>query len=151
MEIDAASTGKANTWSPKNDKLKKEGRCFKCQKIGHLKKDCPEWKNTTKKPLARIAKEGETKESHKVARVIKSMDDQEREDLLDAMIKENVFSESSALVVAARALSMRRMFITKQNALTIKLVLRTTHKTEEALIDSGATENFLDPRTVTKL
>src|SRR5712672_1751948 len=43
------------------------------------------------------------------------------------------------------------MFITKRNALTIKLVLRTTRKTEEALIDSGATENFLDPRTVTKL
>src|SRR5712672_2783766 len=43
------------------------------------------------------------------------------------------------------------MFITKRNALTIKLVLRTTHKTEEALIDSGATEIFLDPQTVTKL
>ena len=93
MEIDAASTGKTNTWSTKNNKLKKEGQCFKCQKIGHLKKDCPEWKNTTKKPLARIAEveEGETKESHKVARVIKSMDDQEREDLLDAMINETGF------------------------------------------------------------
>src|SRR5712672_3651174 len=153
MEIDATSTGRANRWSSENDKLKREGRCFKCQKIGHLKKDCPEWKNTTKKPLARIAeeKESETKESHRVARVIKSMDDQEKEDLLDAMIKENVFSESSALLVAARALSTRRMFITKRNALTIKLVLKTTRKTEEALIDSGATENFLDPRTVSKL
>src|SRR5712672_3759195 len=146
MEIDATSTGRANAWSSENDKLKREGRCFKCQKIGHLKKDCPEWKNTAKKPLARIAKEGETKESHKVARTIKSMDDQEREDLLDAMIKENVFSESTALVVAARALSTRRMFIYKQNALPIKLILKTTWKTEEALIDSGATENFLDPR-----
>ena len=151
MEIDATSTGKANAWSSENDKLKREGRCFKCQKIGHLKKDCPEWKNTAKKPLARIAKEGETKESHKVARTIKSMDDQEREDLLDAMIKENVFSESTALVVAARALSTRRMFISKQNALTIKLVLKTTQKTEEALIDSGATENFLDTRVVSRL
>src|SRR5712672_4257639 len=151
MEIDATSTGKANAWSSENDKLKREGRCFKCQKIGHLKKDCPEWKNTAKKPLARIAKEGETKESHEVARTIKSMDDQEREDLLDAMIKENAFSETTALVVAARALSTRRMFISKQNALTIKLVLKTTRKTEEALIDSGATENFLDPRVVSRL
>src|SRR5712675_3445124 len=43
------------------------------------------------------------------------------------------------------------MFITKRNALTIKLVLRTTRKTEEVLKDTGTTENFLDPRTVTKL
>src|SRR5712671_6143765 len=43
------------------------------------------------------------------------------------------------------------MFITKRNALTIKLVLRTTRKTEEALIDSGATKNFLNPQAVTKL
>jgi len=46
-----------------------------------------------KKPLARIAKveENEPKESHKVARAIKSMDDQEKEDLLDAMINETGF------------------------------------------------------------
>src|SRR5882762_8972679 len=83
MEIDAASIGKPNKqkWSDKNDKLKSEGRCFKCQKQGHMKKDCPEWK---RKPLARIAEaEEEPKEGHKVARVIKSMDDQQREDLLD--------------------------------------------------------------------
>jgi hypothetical protein len=35
--------------------------------------------------------------------------------------------------------------------LKIKLVLSTTLKTEGALIDSGATENFLDPRAVVKL
>ena len=39
----------------------------------------------------------------------------------------------------------------KRNALKIKLVLSTTLKTEGALIDSGATENFLDPRAVVKL
>jgi predicted aspartyl protease len=54
-------------------------------------------------------------------------------------------------MVAARALLTCRMFITKRNTLKIKLVLTTTQKTEEALIDSGATENFLDPRTVSKL
>ena len=43
------------------------------------------------------------------------------------------------------------MFITRRNALTMKLVLPTTLKTENALIDSGATENFLDPRTISRL
>jgi len=33
----------------------------------------------------------------------------------------------------------------------MKLVLPTTLKTKNALIDSGATENFLDPRTVSRL
>ena len=95
MEIDAASTGKPSKakWSIQNEKLKKEGRCFGCQKIGHMKKDCPDKNPTYKKPLARIAEteENEPKESHKVARVIQSMDDQEREDLLDAMINDTGF------------------------------------------------------------
>ena len=95
MEIDAASTGKPSNqkWSVKNDKLKKEGRCFKCQKPGHMKKDCPEWGTTFKKPLARVGKteEDEPKEGRQVARVIKSMDNQQREDLLDAMINETGF------------------------------------------------------------
>src|SRR5712675_1962170 len=94
MEIDAASTGKPSNqkWSAKNDKLKNEGQCFKCQKQGHIKKDCPEWKVTNKKPLARVTEaEEEPREGHKVARVIKSMDDQQREELLDAMINEMGF------------------------------------------------------------
>ncbi len=33
----------------------------------------------------------------------------------------------------------------------IKFILLTTHETENALVDSGATENFLDPRTVSKM
>jgi hypothetical protein len=37
------------------------------------------------------------------------------------------------------------------NALNIDMVMTTTKKTEFALLDSGATENFIDPRTVEKL
>ena len=43
------------------------------------------------------------------------------------------------------------MFTIKQNTLKIKLVLSTTLKTKGALIDSEATENFLNPRAVVKL
>ena len=31
------------------------------------------------------------------------------------------------------------------------MVLTTTQKTEQALLDSGATENFIDPRTIERL
>src|SRR5882757_9837997 len=43
------------------------------------------------------------------------------------------------------------MSSTKRNALTIRFVLSTTQQTEPALIDSGATENFLDPRIIIRL
>jgi hypothetical protein len=95
MEIDAASTKKAEgrKWSDKDEKLKKEGRCFKCQKQGHMKRDCPEKGDVPKRTFARIteAEEDEPKEGHKVARVIKAMTDQEREDLLDSMINDTGF------------------------------------------------------------
>ena len=44
-----------------------------------------------------------------------------------------------------------RQVVPKRNALKIKLVLSTTQNTEEALIDSGATECFMDHRTVSWL
>ena len=51
-------------------------------------------------------------------------------------------------MVAARVM---HQVVSKWNALKIKLVLSTMQKTEEALIDSGATECFLDHRTVSWL
>ena len=38
-----------------------------------------------------------------------------------------------------------------RSALNIDMVMTTTQKTKFALLDSGATENFLDPRTVERL
>ena len=55
------------------------------------------------------------------------------------------------LAVATRAAHACQILSTKQNALKIKLVLSTTQKTKEALIDSRATECFLDHRTVSHL
>ena len=54
-------------------------------------------------------------------------------------------------MVAAQALSIYWMSTIKWNTLKIKLILSTTSKTEGALINSGATENFLNPRVVVKL
>ena len=33
----------------------------------------------------------------------------------------------------------------------IKFILLTTHETENTLVDSGATENFLDPKTISRM
>ena len=59
--------------------------------------------------------------------------------------------ELPLFTVAARALSIYWMFTIKWNTLKIKLILFTTLKTKGALIDSRATENFFNPRTLVKL
>src|SRR5258708_23381780 len=43
------------------------------------------------------------------------------------------------------------MFIDKYSALMINFTLSTTLETEKALIDSRATKNFIDPRTVSRM
>ena len=55
------------------------------------------------------------------------------------------FLDTSRLAVAAW---VTHQVVSKWNALKIKLVLSTTWKTEEALINSRAMECFLDHRTV---
>jgi len=55
---------------------------------------------------------------------------------------------SPLLAVTAWALQVRSMYLSRRNAMKIQFILETTCKTESALVDSGATENFIDPRTV---
>ena len=51
MEIDSAQICPRNPKrEAKNTQLRKEGRCFKCEKQGHVKKDCPEWGKKGEKP-----------------------------------------------------------------------------------------------------
>ena len=51
MEIDSAQIRPRNPErEARNTQLKKKGRCFKCEKQGHLKKDCPEWGKKGEKP-----------------------------------------------------------------------------------------------------
>ena len=46
----------------------------------------------------------------------------------------------------ARALSTKRMYVTRKNAIHVPFLLHTSSKTaeEKALLDSGATHNFIN-------
>jgi hypothetical protein len=48
MEIDAAKFIKDPKREEENAKLRKEGRCFKCKKQGHMKNACPDWAKESK-------------------------------------------------------------------------------------------------------
>ena len=54
-------------------------------------------------------------------------------------------------MVVAWVLYLNRMSDNHRSALNIDMVMTTTQKTEFALLDSGATENFLDPQTMERL
>jgi hypothetical protein len=50
-------------------------------------------------------------------------------------------------VVYARVLYLNWVFNNHTSALNIEMVMTTTQKTKTALVDSGTTENFIDPWT----
>jgi hypothetical protein len=43
---------------------------------------------------------------------------------------------------------LNRVTSNREAALNIKMVMTLNNETKQALIDSGATENFIDPQTV---
>jgi hypothetical protein len=50
--------------------------------------------------------------------------------------------------VFARVLYLNRVANNPTNALNIDIITTMIHKTEKALVDSGATENFIDPKVI---
>jgi hypothetical protein len=103
MEIDSAKVqGRNPEREAKNARLCKEGQCFKCHKIGHLKKNCPEWPSKSDKPppypskgcATNLFNIKETKEEEEqpgdlkeLARSMSSLGDDQRDELFDLLLK----------------------------------------------------------------
>jgi hypothetical protein len=51
-------------------------------------------------------------------------------------------------MVYARVMYLNQVTSNQEAALNIEMVMTLNNKTKQALIDSRATENFIDPRTV---
>jgi hypothetical protein len=58
------------------------------------------------------------------------------------------FLEAPSQTVYARVLYLNWVTNNQDSALNIEMVITLNHETEQALIDSGATKNFIDPRTI---
>src|SRR6266403_951054 len=104
MEIDAGVPDKTTINKQKENLcIQREGRCFKCGKQGHIKRECPEWKGKNEKPppykpKACVAKAVEPEEALEqtldltsLARSMKVLDSQKKEDLFDLLMEEPDF------------------------------------------------------------
>ena len=107
MEIDAAKISKDPKKEEEATRLKREGRCFKCQKQGHMKKACPDWGQQEKgkpppyQPKARattlptIKEEGPSSKENldlkQLARSIHTLDDQRTEELFELIMDREDF------------------------------------------------------------
>jgi hypothetical protein len=109
MDIDAVIVEKADrikgtqTRNAEQLRLMKEGRCFGCQKQGHVRRDCPERKGKGNapppyKPKARTIVTNEAgplppdmADLKPVIRSITALNDNDKESLFDSLMKEEDF------------------------------------------------------------
>src|SRR5882757_2320800 len=102
MDIDAAIVpGKDPRKITESERLKKEGRCYKCQQQGHLKRNCPEWPKKADKPppypfkgrsitLNTIDEEGQgSKDLKELARAMMTLDIKEQDELFNNLMYGN--------------------------------------------------------------
>jgi hypothetical protein len=103
MEIDSTQVQEQNPKKEaKSARLRKEGQCFKCHKIGHLKKNCPEWPSKLDKPppypskgcatnlstIEEDKKEEEWPDNLKeLTRSMSSLGDDQRDELFDLLLE----------------------------------------------------------------
>ena len=102
MEIDATRTQQNPEKAAESARLRKEGRCYKCQQIGHLKKNCPEWpkkidkpppypskaRTTALEPIKETGEEGPS-DLKELARSMSFLDDDKKDELFDLLLQGN--------------------------------------------------------------
>ena len=102
MDIDAAIVPRKDPRKiTENERLKKEGRCYKCQQQGHLKRNCPEWPKKADKPppypfkgrsttLNTIDEEGQgSTDLKELARAMATLDIKEQDELFNNLMDGN--------------------------------------------------------------
>jgi hypothetical protein len=130
--------------------------CFKCNKEGHIARDCP-LKNRTKDQDAKYGRLAPTKNEpptvlEKLVHAVKKVADSEekKEQLFELIIKKGIFSIKE-LATLSRTLHLHAVYhFNSANKLELltKICSYKGTTTEPALVDSGAMENFVDRNLV---
>jgi hypothetical protein len=101
MEIDSARLQGINPQKEtENARLRKEGRCYKCGEIGHLKKECPKWQSTSVKPppyskarstnlktIEETVEEDQPQDLKELARSMTTLNDDKKDELFNLLLE----------------------------------------------------------------
>ena len=149
-----------------------KGNCFKCGQHGHFARNCPQERRKTRTNAVQNwranngqppIKEQEGHEENKPSRVKTAVAaftilSQEEKSTLASTIggkeaKEKNLSRSLINSAFIRALSSERVFLSNRQSMSIRVYIHTANKRVEtpALLDSGATENFINHRYATHM
>ena len=145
MDVDAVRVDALAT--EEKEKLAKEGRCFRCKKQGHISRKCPEREKNKNAPrrgnqgmtVRVVAVENEDNGQNKVEELaggIRELWEDEREGFLnrsDPTAWIRAMSPRATLVSAIKGITTHFTFLSKRG-----------RADERTLVDSGATENFMD-------
>jgi hypothetical protein len=140
----------------KKEKHHLEGRCYKCSKQGHVVHNCPNRKTLVQ---ARVVdtQESEAMTPHWIAKILQAYNNDKCDLFIKVMQEEDDkmgFSSclgTMALIQACN--SPNSVYVAKKKSIHASLLLHTSLKRamKKALLDTGATENFIHLRVVKQL
>ncbi|KAH9057613.1 hypothetical protein EDB87DRAFT_1630364 [Lactarius vividus] len=137
------------TTEEERQRYRLEGRCFTCGRQGHINRNCPNQKpstNATPTLTPQTPNDVSGDFIRKMAEFSARMT-QEQQDLLarELVLRGANFSESTGPTAWIRALVPDSVFVPKINALriTVHFLQSEENAKIEALVDTGATHNFM--------
>jgi hypothetical protein len=147
-------------------KLMATGGCFRCRKQGHISRNCPDKPrqsqargnqedeaqiqaaNTAKKPF----------DAKGLIEQIKELNDEDKDIVIQEVFMKNLSgfflsSNPSAWGQAICRLQCNSVYLTRYRSMKIPVSFRTSKAMADKsiLVDSGATDNFIDPRLIKRL
>ena len=172
MDVDATTSGPAPRLTKLTDeerkKLSSEGRCFRCRKQGHMARNCPQnaqgqpsWSGVARTIDAKPAEPAQVitnpgpkiplTKAQQIAAIEASMTEEERGAYLDNRDMEDDYMKCRAMITEDS--NVNSMYSNKKDSMTVDVQLYMWHRKAqvEALLDCGATDNFIDQRVLETL
>jgi hypothetical protein len=163
------------------NKLRQEGKCFKCKCQGHIGHNCPNQNSQIRATNTNNASSGTSQTpgpsatntstassgasaptirkaitAQELVDLVRDMNQGEKDKVIQDIFMQGGFCRSSDLTAwgrAIRTLKCNSVYLTRYQSMKIPVSFRTLYARadKQILVDSGATDNFIDPRLIKRL